>query len=158
MEGSDPAIVTFAQANEGHAAAIAAIHKQHFSPAWDLDSTLGLLQHPASLSLVAQSATPPDVIGYILGHSAAGEAEILSIGVSSGWLRRGIGAQLLSRWSALARGQGATRLLLEVGTGNKAAIALYRSQGFNEVGRRKGYYDLRPDGMAHDALILAKIP
>ena len=38
---------------------------------------------------------------------------------------------------------------------NAAAIALYRSAGFEPVGRRAAYY-ARPDGPAVDALVLRR--
>jgi ribosomal-protein-alanine N-acetyltransferase len=36
--------------------------------------------------------------------------------------------------------QGAGRATLEVASGNAAALALYRSLGFREAGRRPAYY------------------
>mgnify|MGYP001404481592 CR=1 FL=1 len=44
--------------------------------------------------------------------------------------------------------------VLEVATGNAAALGLYKAMGFQEVGRRKGYYE-RPGAEAEDALTLA---
>jgi [ribosomal protein S18]-alanine N-acetyltransferase len=48
--------------------------------------------------------------------------------------------------------QGVRVLFLEVGVDNPAARALYAQAGFEEVGRRLGYYT-RPNGLA-DALVL----
>jgi ribosomal-protein-alanine N-acetyltransferase len=49
---------------------------------------------------------------------------------------------------ARARELGAEAMLLEVGTDNPAALALYAGLGFAKVGMRKGYYHGR------DALVL----
>jgi ribosomal-protein-alanine N-acetyltransferase len=37
--------------------------------------------------------------------------------------------------------RGAREAFLEVRVDNEPARALYRSEGFDEVGRRRGYYD-----------------
>ena len=51
-----------------------------------------------------------------------------------------------------ARGNRLAFLTLEVRPSNAAAIALYQRFGFEEVGRRRNYYDLPKE----DALILTK--
>ena len=51
-----------------------------------------------------------------------------------------------------ARGNQLSFLTLEVRPSNEAAIALYQSFGFEEVGRRRNYYDLPKE----DALILTR--
>ena len=38
-------------------------------------------------------------------------------------------------------------MFLEVATGNAAALALYRREGFVEVGRRRRYYADRSDAL-----------
>jgi [ribosomal protein S18]-alanine N-acetyltransferase len=53
----------------------------------------------------------------------------------------------------LARGRGAQRLFLEVRPSNPGAIALYESEGFNEIGRRPRYYPAH-DGR-EDAIVMA---
>ena len=46
-----------------------------------------------------------------------------------------------------------SRVFLEVRAGNQAAVTLYRSAGFNEVGMRRGYY--RNTEGSEDALVMA---
>jgi len=53
----------------------------------------------------------------------------------------------------LARDHGAHRVFLEVRPSNTSAVALYHSEGFNEIGRRPRYYPAR-DGR-EDALVMA---
>ena len=53
----------------------------------------------------------------------------------------------------MARGRGAERVYLEVRPSNPAAIALYHSEGFNEIGRRPRYYPAK-DGR-EDAIVMA---
>ncbi len=138
-----------------HAGDIAEIHGERFTPGWTADSVLQLIQQPTSLSLVANAASPANVVGFLLGRLVADEAETLSIAVAPAWQRRGIGRRLLASWGALATGRGATRLFLEVATDNAPAIAMYAARGFREINRRRAYYR-HPDGSTCDALALAK--
>jgi ribosomal-protein-alanine N-acetyltransferase len=60
---------------------------------------------------------------------------------------------LLQRACSAATARGAERLHLEVRDGNEAAF-LYRSMGFEQVGRRRDYYRGR-NGDSFDAITLA---
>lgn len=79
-------------------------------------------------------------------------AGIYAFGVDRGYQRQGLGRQMLARACALAQEQGAQRVSLEVDTDNAAAIALYRSSGF-ETNTTYGYYIFPPTvlniGLAH---------
>jgi ribosomal-protein-alanine N-acetyltransferase len=80
------------------------------------------------------------------------QAFVQTIGVHTGWQRRGIGAQLLDDLVAEARRRGCTLLDLEVRVDNAVAIALYQSHGFRSIGVRRHYY--QPSGA--DAVIMRK--
>lgn len=136
------------------AAAIAALHAALFPTAWDRDAIQALIEHPASLALVA---TRPSrmVVGFIIAQIAADEAEILSIGVAPDQQRHGIGRRLVDGAARSAARSEARRLFLDVADSNVAARALYASCGFAEIGRRKAYYTL-PGGVREDALQLAR--
>lgn len=68
------------------------------------------------------------------------EGEIANLAVHPLYWRRGIGRALLQTAYQQAAALKLKRLLLEVGATNRPAQALYRSFGFVEDGRRKGYY------------------
>ena len=68
------------------------------------------------------------------------EAELLSIGVAAVQQRKGLGRMMLQKMLAIAGERQLTPVFLEVCAVNLAALALYRSTGFLEVGRRRGYY------------------
>lgn len=93
------------------------------------------------------------VRGYAILMPAADEAELLTIGVAAAQQRKGLGRRILQEMLALARGKNMQRVFLEVRPSNMAAIALYRSAGFAEVGVRRGYYQ----GLngSEDALVMA---
>lgn len=85
------------------------------------------------------------VAGFIVSRSVHLEREILNLAVAPEWRRRGVAKALLEH----QLGRGGTHFL-EVRESNLAARALYRTLGFQEVGRRLGYYD-RP---AESAIVM----
>lgn len=81
-----------------------------------------------------------EIRGYAILMPTVEEAELLNIGVASAWQRKGLGRAILHEMLELARNKNMHRVFLEVRSSNVAAIALYRSAGFVEVGLRRGYY------------------
>ncbi|WP_254968781.1 GNAT family N-acetyltransferase [Cyanobium sp. CH-040] len=77
------------------------------------------------------------------------ELHITLVAVDPGARRRGLGRLVLQSLLAAAAGRGADRATLEVASGNTAALALYRSLGFHEAGRRPGYYRNGDDALIH---------
>ena len=90
---------------------------------------------PTHINYVAARAEDT-LVGYAgisrLGRTPPYEYEIHTIGVDPAYQGRGIGRGLLTRLLEFADG-GA--VFLEVRTDNAAAIALYESAGFVNVGR-----------------------
>jgi len=146
--------VSILWAGPEHAEELAKLHAGLFEKAWDAPSFLSLLAHPGSTAFLARVGTPAEIVGFILGQLAADEAEILTLGVRQDRQRHGIGRRLVEALGRAARKAEARRLFLEVGHGNAAALGLYNGLGFQEVGRRKGYYE-RAGAPAEDALTLA---
>lgn len=81
-----------------------------------------------------------EIRGYAVLRPVLGEAELLSIGVSSLHQRKGLGRAILREMLDVAREHNIRRVFLEVRASNTAAIALYHSSGFCEIGMRRGYY------------------
>jgi ribosomal-protein-alanine N-acetyltransferase len=75
------------------------------------------------------------VAGFVLYRIVVGEGEILNLAVAAEARRRGVGRALLKAVLPLAE-----LWHLEMRESNAAARALYAGCGFDEVGRRKGYY------------------
>ena len=94
-----------------------------------------------------------ELVGHAVLSAAAGESHILNLTVRHNEQGQGIGRQLLAHLVNRARLLSAEILLLEVRPSNQAAIHLYQSSGFNEIGCRKGYYPA-PNGN-EDALLFA---
>ncbi len=93
--------------------------------------------------------------GYGVISVAAGESHLLNLCVRPEALQQGIGRNLLKHFISVARRHGAEVVFLEVRPSNRAALALYGKNGFNELGVRKDYYPA--EGGREDALILARV-
>ena len=93
------------------------------------------------------------LIGYGMLSLAADEAHVLNVCVDPLVQSRGHGRRLLRELVRVARQRGAVRVFLEVRPSNAPAIALYHSEGFNEIGRRPRYYPA--DNGREDALVMA---
>ncbi|AMD02066.1 MULTISPECIES: GNAT family N-acetyltransferase [Halomonas] len=82
--------------------------------------------------------------GQLAGHAVVArlpfEAELQAMLVAPPMRRRGLAASLLTAVIDQALRWESERLLLEVRESNAGAIALYRQAGFDEDGRRRGYY------------------
>jgi ribosomal-protein-alanine N-acetyltransferase len=85
--------------------------------------------------------TDDKLVGYggiaRLGRTPPYEYEIHTIGVDPAYQGQGIGRQMLNRLLDFAADD---TVYLEVRTDNTAAIAMYKSAGFVNVGLRKRYY------------------
>jgi ribosomal-protein-alanine N-acetyltransferase len=80
------------------------------------------------------------LLGYGVLSAAAGEAHVLNVCIAADYRGRGLGRLLVRRMLDLARWHHVTQVFLEVRPSNPNAIELYRSEGFNEIGRRANYY------------------
>ncbi|GHH56983.1 ribosomal protein S18-alanine N-acetyltransferase [[Pseudomonas] boreopolis] len=94
-----------------------------------------------------------DMIGYGMVSIAADEAHVLNVCIDPARQSRGHGRQLLRALVKLVRDRGAHRIFLEVRPSNARAVALYQSEGFNEIGRRPRYYPAHNG--REDALVMA---
>ena len=123
-----------------------------FGEAWTTAQCAGIL--PMAGVWLSICRLGPEPVGFALGRAVHDEAELLLLAVRRSAQRQQIGRQLLERFVSTAASRGAQRLHLEVREGNHA-VKLYRSCGFTEAGRRRGYYSGR-DGQVYDALTLAR--
>ena len=94
-----------------------------------------------------------EIIGYGVLSAAAGEAHILNVCIDPDRQGAGLGRRLLRRLLDLARWHQAEQVFLEVRPSNPKAIALYRSEGFNEIGTRPNYYPAAKG--REDAIVMA---
>lgn len=99
-----------------------------------------------------------EVVAFALWSPlAVDERELLNLVVDSGQRGQGVGRALLEESLAMLAAEGVRRVLLEVRAGNTAARALYDRCGFNEDGRRRGYYRARDGRPAEDAVLMSRL-
>jgi ribosomal-protein-alanine N-acetyltransferase len=92
------------------------------------------------------------IVSYGIVAMGAGEAHILNLCVAGHMRGRGIGRRMLQLLLERSQQAGMQDVFLEVRPSNPHAIALYQSLGFNEVGRRRAYYQAEVG--REDALVL----
>jgi ribosomal-protein-alanine N-acetyltransferase len=131
--------------------AIIAIERAAFSDPWSENAFHEALTHPAVFFACARRGGN-DIAGYVVAWFAADEGEIANLAVSPAAWGGGVGRALLTSALDVAAARGATAVYLEVRDSNERARRLYRSSGFEEVGRRRRYYR-RP---VEDAIVLRR--
>ncbi len=95
-----------------------------------------------------------ELVGHGVLSAVAHEAELLNLCIAPRVQGRGLGAELLSHLLERARARDCDEVFLEVRDSNLPARRLYRRAGFEEIGRRRGYYP-GPAG-AEDARVLRR--
>lgn len=93
------------------------------------------------------------LVGYAVVLYVLDEAQLLNICVQPGARGSGAGRLLLRYLISDAVREGMNQVILEVRLSNNTASKLYRSEGFEEIGRRPGYYPA-PSGR-EDARIMS---
>lgn len=130
--------------------AVGVLEASSFTRPWTADSFAYLLSRDGCEVWVLDDAEA-GVVGYAVLWCVQDQGELANFAVAPALRRSGLGARLLERMLEVARERGVERVYLEVRVSNEAAIRLYRSFGFTEVGRRRQYYD-KP---VEDALLMA---
>ncbi len=106
-----------------------------------------------SLSGVAtqtEAEIPSQLIGLGCFWSILEEAHITLLAVNPEYQNQGLGKLLFYGLLYLAHHQGLERATLEVRVSNQTALSLYKKFGFQEVGKRRRYYQ----DTGEDAVIL----
>jgi ribosomal-protein-alanine N-acetyltransferase len=129
------------------------IEKLSYPSPWSLWCFLAEYANSRSTILVAGPPPPEpwDTWGFAIFWVVADEMHLLNLAVHPAQRRRGISRVLLATALEQARGHGAAVVWLEVRPSNQAALSLYQSFGFEEVGIRRNYYT----DNGEDALIYA---
>lgn len=95
-----------------------------------------------------------EALGYAVVLQVLDELHLLNMGIAREQQGRGYGRALLEWLAQAAREGGVTQFFLEVRPSNTAALSLYSSAGFSEIGRRRRYYPAA-DGR-EDAIVMCR--
>ncbi len=121
-----------------HVPQIAELEKLCFSDPWNEASVASELTNKLSLWLVAEDGGT--VAGYVGSQTVMDETDMMNIAVHPDYRRQGIARELIHGLISALKEKGSRCLTLEVRESNAPAIALYGSEGFQQVGLRKNYY------------------
>ena len=113
---------------------------------------------PQLADVVKGSYLDPEILwAYCILFPAVDELHLLNITVSPKLRRLGIGVKIMNAIEGVAAQQNMPRIILEVRPSNEAALKLYLSLGYEQIGLRKNYYPAdAASGLREDALVLAK--
>jgi [ribosomal protein S18]-alanine N-acetyltransferase len=125
-----------------HVTALLPFEQEMFgTEAWTRAGYLDELADRRTRHYVAAQGPAGELLGWAGVMTVSGAAEVLTVGVVPAARRTGVARALLADLLAEATRRDALEVFLEVRVDNAAALALYASEGFAEVGRRRGYYD-----------------
>ncbi len=131
---------------------LAALHARAFPKPWSATEIAKLMENQAVFALVHGNGA--EAQGFVMGWTAAGDSEVLTVAVVPEARRKGFGAALVTAAGVAALVRGAKSIHLEVAEDNIAARALYAKLGYEEAGRRHAYY--AGEGGSIDAIVMRR--
>jgi len=115
------------------------LEKELFGPeAWSRATLVEELGAPGRTYLAAE--VDGELVGYAGLRSDGHDADVMTVGTRTALQGRGVGRTLVRALLDRAREVGARQVFLEVRVDNGPAVHLYESEGFEHMGRRRGYY------------------
>ena len=128
-------LVPMDRANIPH---VAALERECFQDPWSED-LLGEELYHDNASYIVAVAEDGTVVGYAGLKVVLDEGSVERVAVKAPYRRMGVADALIDTFVRFGRAKLAV-LLLEVRASIDAALQLYMKHGFEQVGRRKGYY------------------
>jgi ribosomal-protein-alanine N-acetyltransferase len=149
LHGSHQRLVKFRAMMPADVPAVGAIERASYAFPW----SEGIFRDCLRVGYLCRVADiEGEIVAYGIVAMGAGESHILNLCVRGDLRGRGIGRQMLMLVIERARQAGMGTAFLEVRPSNLLAIGLYQSVGFEQVGRRPGYYQAEQG--REDALVL----
>ena len=118
--------------------------REAYQAALDTEAT------PRRVVLIAENEGR--IAGFALALLIPPQAELESMAVAAEFQRMGVARRLFEELASELAAAKTNEVLLEVRASNVSALGFYRTLGFEETGRRRGYYSNPPE----DALLLRK--
>ncbi len=111
-----------------------------FSDPWSPKGLRDTLREDGSCFLAAEDENGI-LCGYLNATWVLDECNLNRICVHPAFRRNGIGAKLLLKLQEFCPANGISHIFLEVRESNTAARNLYRTHGFQELGKRPNFYE-----------------
>ena len=115
---------------------MARVHAESFERSWDALEMATHTQRDLCLGLDYKGG----LAAFIIVSTPADQAEILTITTANAARRQGLAQKLLDAVIENLQAADTKELFLEVAEDNMGALALYKTAGFQPIGRRPGYY------------------
>lgn len=131
--------------NPGDISQILAVENESFQHPYPVDIITFLYEKYRDTFLVVEQGGI--ILGYIAGISSWREGHIVSLAVLPPWRRKGIATTLVEELCCILKEKGKKRVKLEVRISNTAAIALYKTLGFEKQKIVKNYYENGEDAV-----------
>ncbi len=131
--------ISYSYMNEDDIGQAAALEKKYFSQPWSEEGIRHYFENGQTLFIAAKHGKK--VAGYAAVLCAADEGNLVSIAVDEDFRNMGIAREILDILYEKLQENDIAKIFLEVRKSNKAAINLYKSEGFEETGTRKGFYE-----------------
>ena len=109
--------------------------------------------------VLVDCSSPLALIGHCVVMPAFEEAHLLNITIHQDYRRLGIAKKALQAIEQTCVERSFERILLEVRQSNVEAVSLYQAIGFQQIGIRKGYYQLpltHQQNAREDAIVMQK--
>jgi len=147
-------LVKIRLASEEDISQIIEIEQEANMPPWTHGALLSELYNDESFFIVAVKDTtePSPCVGFALMRQVGDDGELLMIAVDNTKRRKGISDLLMNAVLDEAKCNAFPSVILEVRSGNTAAIRLYEKHGFKIIRTRKDYYT----NPIEDAVIMVK--
>lgn len=129
---------------------VAYLEERCFETPWSAHSLFEELENPWAIWLTAWE--DHELMGYLGVHYGPDGADVMSVASNPRWRRRGAAKELFAAMEQELHQRNLKWLTLEVRPSNVAAIRLYQSLNFQQVGRRPKYYQ----NPREDALLMTK--
>jgi len=144
---------------EADLGAVLEIESRCFPSPWSRSAFVGEMRSAHGRCLVARERPAGRPLGYIMTWILQDELLINNFAVDPDHRKKGFGMLLLDATLSQARRSGCRTAYLEVRPSNEAAINLYRKNGFEVIGKRRGYYsDTREDALVMRARLGRPLP
>src|SRR5262249_28977793 len=110
----------------------------------------------APLVWIARASRRGSVVGFCAAERRGGRFDVTPLALDAAHRGSGLGRALLRAALTAARAQRCLDVVLHVSTGNRAAIALYDSEGFVVVRRISGFYPYPSFPEGGDAYVMTR--